>query len=101
MNSNDLDLSAVVERLEALNRKIYEMSEFGMGSAEAGSPSSLQRTMELRNLRSEVRALMYLLELAEQANSQKSVRLWQVILLVLSSVVSLLGSIVAIWVAAQ
>ncbi len=101
MNGSELDLSAVVERLETLNRKIYEISEFGMGASDAGTPSALQRTMELRNYRSEARALTYLLELAEQVNSQKALKTWQVILMGLSSAISLIGSAVAIWIAMQ
>ena len=92
--SDKHELSAVDERIEWLRRKVYEISEYSL-TADA-SAVTLQRMAELRNHREELEQLLYLRNLVQQ-NSETKITTWQITILSVFSLMSLVIAFLSIW----
>ena len=96
MNTEQTDFSEVDERIRFLDRKIYEINEFGRTDNNA---LDLTRTIELRSCRNEREQLVYLRNLADKAAKPTGIRWWQAILLVIYSTIAMLIAVLSMWMA--
>lgn len=96
MNAEQMDFSEVDERIRFLDRKIYEINEFGRTDNNA---LDFTRTIELRSYRNEREQLVYLRNLADKVAQPTEIRWWQAILLAIYSTIAMLIAVLSLWMA--